>query len=138
MRSTSTFQVIKLRLREAQLQPSENWREKWKGWPRRGNRVAEGRVRVPQPALPPGSRVGGWTSGTLVPPTCPLCLGAGPAPPLSPGAGWSGRLEAGRPPEPRSPSPSPAGGGSSPGLPGRWLRFWFHFPRSGLCLFPSP
>lgn len=58
MRSTSTFQVIKLRLREAQLQPSENWREKWKGWPRRGNRVAEGRVRVPQPAPRLGPALG--------------------------------------------------------------------------------
>lgn len=138
MRSTSTFQMTKLRLREAQLQPSENWREKWKGWPLRGNRVPEGRVRVPQSALSPRSRVGGRASATLVPPTCPLGPGAGRASPLSPGPGWGGRLEAGRSAECRRPAPSAApsaaGGGSSPGLPGRWLRFWFHFSRPGLSV----
>ena len=138
MRSTSTFQMIKLRLREAQLQPSENWREKWKGWPRRRNRVPEGRVRVPQPALRLGP-----------------ALGDGPRPPwplppahyawepirrlLSPqGRGGAAGWGRGVLPNPPSPSPSPAGGGSSPGLPGRWLRFWFHFSRPGLSLFPSP
>jgi len=36
MRSTSTFQMIKLRLREAQLQPSENWRESGRAGPAEG------------------------------------------------------------------------------------------------------
>ena len=141
MRSTPTFQIITLRLREAQLQPSRNWQDKWKGWPCRGNRVPEGRVRVPQAALPPPAPRWGMGLGHLGPSHLPTLRPELDAreprrrllSPQGPGgaAGW-GR---GAPP---NPPPSPAGGGSAPGLPGQWLRFWFHFPRPGLSPFPSP
>lgn len=104
MRSTPTFQIITLRLREAQLQPSRNWQGKWKGWPCRGKRVPEGRVRVPQAALPAGPAVGDGPR-SLPPAHSPPragCPGAPPAPPLSPGARWGGRRGAGRSPEPPS------------------------------------
>lgn len=117
----------------------------------------EGRVRVPQPALPQPFLVGdgprpprgvagrsGPSSSVHPPPWAGHGRdtpgrwqpGAGPAPPRSPEAGWGGRPGRGAPPT-RPPPPRPSAAEAPPQARwARWLRFWFHFLRSGL--FPSP